>query len=209
MANALLILCRVGGFREHMRMKTSPRFAIVLLLGSLALAQVKITTQSPLPDGLVKTPYSATVQTRGGTVPFKWSTVGLPSGLKLTPSADTRTATLTGTPTKASTHNFSITVEGHGKHSSTASFSLTIDQESNHSAALTWQAGAKKIMGYNVYRSTTSGGPYSQINASMLSTNKYTDTSVEGGTTYYYVATEINNQGDESTYSAQATAVIP
>jgi len=189
-------------------MKTFPQIALILLLGSLAVAQVKITTTS-LPDGTVKTPYSAAIDTKGGDTPFKWSSVGLPAGLKLTPSRDTRSASLTGTPTKPSSHQFDVSVEGHGGHMSTMDYTLTIQQGTPHSADLTWKAGAKGIAGYNLYRGTTSGGPYSQINSSLLSTNSYTDSDVADGTTYYYVATEVNNKGDESGYSDQATAVIP
>jgi len=192
-------------------MKTFPQFAlaIILLIGSLAVAaKVKITTSS-LPDGTVKTPYSATIETTGGETPFDWSSVGLPAGLKLKPSANTRSATLTGTPTKPSTHQFDVSVEGHGGHMSTVDYTLTIQGGTSHSAALTWKAGAKGIAGYNLYRGTTSGGPYSQINSSLLSTNSYTDSGVADGTTYYYVATEVDNKGDESGYSDQAVAVIP
>jgi len=192
-------------------MKAFPKFAlaIVVLTGSLAVAQVKIITTS-LPDGTVKTPYSATIQTTGGETPFEWSTEGLPGGLTLKPSQDTRSATLTGTPTKPSTHQFDVTVEGHGGHTATEQYTLTIKQGGTpHSADLTWKAGAKNITGYNIYRSTTSGGPYSQLNSSLLSTNSYTDSDVADDTTYYYVATEVNNQGDESGYSDQAVAVIP
>ncbi len=92
---------------------------------------------------------------------------------------------------------------------STVDYTLTIQGGTAHSAALTWKAGAKNITGYNLYRSTTSGGPYSQLNSSLLSSNTYTDSDVADGTTYYYVATEVDNKGDESGYSAQAVAVIP
>ncbi|MGB9232803.1 MAG: fibronectin type III domain-containing protein [Terriglobales bacterium] len=189
-------------------MRPFPIYAIVLLLCSLAVAQVKITTTS-LPDGTVKTLYSATINTTGGETPFEWSSVSLPSGLTLKPSSNTRSATLTGTPTKASTHKFDLSVKGHAGHISTVDYTLTIEQGASHSADLTWKAGAKNITGYNVYRSTSSGGPYSQINPSLLSANSYTDSDVADGTTYFYVATEVNKQGEESGYSAQTEAQIP
>jgi len=189
-------------------MKTFSLIAMALLCGSLAFAQVKITTTS-IPEGTVDQPYSVTIETKGGELPFVWSSEDLPAGLTLTPTDDTRTATLTGKPTAASTHRFDISVKGHGGHVSTVAYTLTIDKGTGHFADLAWKAGAKNIAGYNLYRSTTSGGPYSQINTSLLSANQYTDSNVENGTTYYYVATEVNRKGQESAYSKQAKAVIP
>jgi Abnormal spindle-like microcephaly-assoc'd, ASPM-SPD-2-Hydin len=81
--------------------------------------------------------------------------------------------------------------------------------QTSHSATLSWQAGASSITGYNVYRGTTNGGPYSQINSALVGTTSYTDSTVVGGDTYYYVTTEINNQGQESGYSNVAEAQIP
>jgi len=56
---------------------------------------------------------------------------------------------------------------------------------------------------YNVYRGTTSGGPYTEIATGV--TNTYTDTAVVVGTTYYYVMTA-DNGTSESLYSPEANA---
>ncbi len=64
-------------------------------------------------------------------------------------------------------------------------------------------------MGYNIYRSTTQGGPYQMINTSLDSSTNYTDYTVVAGDTYYYVATEVNSQDEESGYSNVSQAVIP
>ena len=79
----------------------------------------------------------------------------------------------------------------------------------SHSASLTWEAGATEIVGYNVYRGAASSGPFSQINSARVTATSYTDSTVAGGTTYYYVTTEINSQGEESGYSNVAEAQIP
>jgi fibronectin type 3 domain-containing protein len=63
-------------------------------------------------------------------------------------------------------------------------------------------------LGYNVYRGTTAGGPYSEINAFDPNT-AYVDGSVQAGSTYYYVVTAVGSTGVESAYSNQVTAVIP
>jgi fibronectin type 3 domain-containing protein len=47
------------------------------------------------------------------------------------------------------------------------------------------------------------------INASLDPSVNYTDTAVIAGQTYYYVATAVDENGLESAYSNQTTAVIP
>lgn len=68
--------------------------------------------------------------------------------------------------------------------------------------ALTWTA-ATNATSYNVYRSTTNGGPYIILDRGITATN-YTDTNVVGRTAYYYVVTALN-EGGESANSPQAT----
>jgi hypothetical protein len=74
---------------------------------------------------------------------------------------------------------------------------------------LSWTASSSTVTGYNVYRGTTSGGPYSKANSSPDASTSYSDTSVQAGLTYYYVVTAVNSQGTESSYSNQVTAVVP
>jgi fibronectin type 3 domain-containing protein len=58
--------------------------------------------------------------------------------------------------------------------------------------------------GYNVKRSTTPGGPYTQIDTVTISS--YTDNNVTGGTTYYYVVTAFDTGSRESGNSNEASA---
>jgi fibronectin type 3 domain-containing protein len=63
--------------------------------------------------------------------------------------------------------------------------------------------GGSAITHYRVYRTTTSGGPYTNIaNTTELS---YIDNAVTNGVTYYYVITAVNNEG-ESAYPTEASA---
>ena len=73
---------------------------------------------------------------------------------------------------------------------------------SNTQVTLSWTASAGAT-GYNVKRSTTNGGGYTNIAANVTLTN-YTDTGLASGTKYYYVVTALN-PGDESTNSVQAS----
>lgn len=79
-----------------------------------------------------------------------------------------------------------------------------------HYAALSWTASTSQgILGYNVYRSLTSAGPYTKLNSSLVSGTSYVDSTVAAGQTYYYVATAVGPGNIESAYSNQASATIP
>jgi hypothetical protein len=78
-----------------------------------------------------------------------------------------------------------------------------------HSVSLLWNASTSEVAGYNVYRHSTSSGPYSKINSTLDTSTTYTDSTVASGQTYYYVTTAVNSSGQESLYSNQAEAVIP
>jgi hypothetical protein len=84
-------------------------------------------------------------------------------------------------------------------------------QTSSHTVALSWNddTSTSTVSGYNVYRSTTSGGGYAQLNSSLASGLNYTDSNVQSATTYYYVTTTVDGSGNESAYSNEATAVVP
>jgi hypothetical protein len=78
-----------------------------------------------------------------------------------------------------------------------------------HSVALSWTALTSQIEGYDVYRSTVSGGPYTKINGALDGTATYSDQAVASGTTYFYTVTVVGSNGLESGYSNQATATVP
>ncbi|HXY23916.1 MAG TPA: twin-arginine translocase TatA/TatE family subunit [Candidatus Acidoferrum sp.] len=66
---------------------------------------------------------------------------------------------------------------------------------------LNWNASAA-ASSYNIKRSGTSGGPYSQI-ASTAATN-FTDSGLASGTKYFYVVSSFNSAG-ESANSAEVS----
>jgi len=78
-----------------------------------------------------------------------------------------------------------------------------------HTVHLTWNASTSSIVGYRVYRSEISGGPYNPLNGTTVDALSYDDSTVASGTTYYYVVTAVDSAGGESLNSNQATAPIP
>ncbi len=115
----------------------------------------------------------------------------------------------------AFTNNSIYAIGGHYDKSCLSSvekYSLT--SAPTVSTTLTATAGDAKVdlswgavsgaTGYKVLRSTTSGGPYTQIATGVTATT-YTDSTVTNGTTYYYVVTALNVAG-ESAYFNEASA---
>lgn len=78
-----------------------------------------------------------------------------------------------------------------------------------HSVGLTWDASTSTVVGYNVYRGTQSGGPYSKLNTTPQPATSYTDGTVQAGATYFYVTTSVDASSAESANSDEATAVVP
>jgi len=95
----------------------------------------------------------------------------------------------------------SITVSGAGVTSGTTS-----PPPVQHSVALSWDPSSVSVTGYRVYRDDGSGFlPISAIIPSLT----YTDATVISGSTYHYAVTAVDAVGDESSFSNEATAVIP
>ncbi|HOR63467.1 MAG TPA: hypothetical protein PKW18_02515, partial [Candidatus Sumerlaeota bacterium] len=77
------------------------------------------------------------------------------------------------------------------------------------SVALDWADNTEPdLAGYNVFRATTSGGPYTKINSALVTVSNYVDGTVSNFTTYYYVVTSVDNtpNHNQSAYSAQVSA---
>jgi hypothetical protein len=73
---------------------------------------------------------------------------------------------------------------------------------------LTWNANREvDISGYNVYRSTASGGPYTRINSGLLTDTTYTDTPGSPNS-YFFVVTAMIKAQTESRYSDEVSATI-
>ena len=100
-----------------------------------------------------------------------------------------------------------ITVTSQADSTKSASASVTV--VAPHTVSLKWSASTSSdISYYKVYRGTVSGGPYSLL-SNNVGVTSYTDTSVQSGSTYYYVTTAVDSSGTESGYSDVAQAVVP
>ena len=77
------------------------------------------------------------------------------------------------------------------------------------SVALNWDKSAAQVVGYFVYRSSKSSGPYAKLNAQANPDTSYTDSSVSGGQMYFYVVTAVNSENIESSFSNEISVTIP
>jgi hypothetical protein len=85
---------------------------------------------------------------------------------------------------------------------------LTATAASSSQINLSWADNAINETSVIVSRSTTSGGPYSDIATLGANTTSYSNTGLAGSTTYYYVVRASNAAGS-SALSAQASATTP
>jgi hypothetical protein len=112
-------------------------------------------------------------------------------------------------PVVTATEEVGVTATSVADPTMSATAVFTITAPIQHSVAMNWQASSSNdVAFYTAYRSLTHGGPYALL-ASAISGQAYTDTAVRAGTTYYYVVTATNQQGEESANSAEASATVP
>jgi hypothetical protein len=179
-------------------------------------------TPNTLPAGTAGVAYSQSLNSVGGTPPitYQFSSGTLPPGLNITtPGA---TGLLSGTPTSAGSFAFAFEATDSSTPAQQYFESVTLNIApqpptgliSAYVAGTTvvnlgWTASTSGgVTGYNVYRATTPGGPYTNI-GSATGTN-FTDGNAIGGSTYYYVVTATAPGSPatlESAYSAQLTVV--
>lgn len=114
--------------------------------------------------------------------------------------------TVTFTPPSTGSSSGSISFSSNA---SDATLAESLTGEGIAAVTLTWDPSTSTVIGYNLYRGTHSGGPYSKLNDSLLLATTYTDSAVQSGATYFYVSTAMNAAHLESAYSNQATAVVP
>jgi len=93
-----------------------------------------ITTSSPLPYGVIGTPYTEAFSAVGGATPYSWAAVSgtVPGGLSLDD-----TGLLSGTPTASGTFGFTVQVSGSDGLSSSWLYSLAVPPPPVVTSALT------------------------------------------------------------------------
>ena len=89
---------------------------------------------------------------------------------------------------------------------------VSLSGAGTHDVILSWAASTTPgVVGYDVYRGTTSGGPYpTELNSTPVNGTTYTDATVQAGQTYYYVVTAVaSDDVTQSADSNQVSATVP
>jgi Abnormal spindle-like microcephaly-assoc'd, ASPM-SPD-2-Hydin len=176
---------------------------------ALAFGNVVITTSANLPATLSATGAIVTV-TSANVTSSEFTLSGL-SFPVIIPAGNNVQFTVTFAPQATGAASGTVSFASNASSSAVLSLSGTGTPAPIHSVSLSWAASTSSdVIGYNIYRGTTSAGPYSKINSSLNAGTTYTDSSVVDGQAYYYVSTAINSNNQESAYSSPPQqAVIP
>ncbi len=174
---------------------------------SLSFGNVIVGSNSALNGSLTASGASVTVTSASlNSSEFVLSGISLPATLTAGQSA---TFTVTFTPQASGGTSASLSFASNASNSPTVqTMTGTGTTPTQHTVDLSWNASSGAV-GYNLYRGTVSGGPYTMINSSLDATTAYTDNTVVSGQTYYYVATAVDSGNNESGYSNQTQAIIP
>jgi hypothetical protein len=132
------------------------------------------------------------------------------SALPLTlASGQSSTVTVTFAPQNSGSVSGALQISSNASNPSVSVALSATGTTVQHSVDVNWGASTSTVAGYNVYRGTVSGGPYSKINTTLIAGLTFTDNTVSSGATYYYVVTAVAADGTESSFSSQVQAVIP
>ena len=174
---------------------------------SLSFGNVTVNTSSSQPVAILNTGTGNTTISSANVTGSGFSVSGLPLPLTLTPGQGTAFQVNFDPPTTGTLAGSVSLVSDASSSPNTVPFSgfgvLA------HSVNLSWTASTSTVSGYNVYRASQSGGPYTRMNSTVDTSTVYTDSTVQSGQTYYYVTTAVEASGSESPYSNQVPAVVP
>jgi len=169
-------------------------------VGSSNVKQVTVTN-----TGNVSTTISSAAVAGTG-----FSLSGSGSSVALNPG-QSETYTVNFDPKSAAndTGTFSIASNAPNSPMKIALSGTGVTSPTNHSVALAWDRSSSTVVGYFVYRSSKSSGPYAKVNSAADASTSYSDSTVANGQVYYYVVTAVDSSNIESAYSNQASVTIP
>jgi hypothetical protein len=177
--------------------------------GTLSFGNVIVNTSLSLNGSLTASGASVTVTSgTSDSSEFVLSGITFPKTIAAGQSAS---FTVTFTPNASGATSASLTFISNASNSPTIeTLTGTGQTPQPHSVDLSWTASQSPgVVGYNIYRSSVAGGPYSKVNSTLNADTTYTDTTVTAGQTYFYVVKAVDGNDVESGPSNEVQAVIP
>ena len=116
--------------------------------------------------------------------------------------------TLTFTPRASGTAAATFSFVSNAANAAAENLTGTGVAPPQHSVDLSWSP-VSAVVGYNIYRGSQSGGPYSKINPVLDGSTTFSDTTVQSGQNYYYVTTSVDSTGAQCSYSNEIGETIP
>jgi hypothetical protein len=117
------------------------------------------------------------------------------------------TVTATDADNASVSDTFTLTIQGSPLLTAPTGVTATAE---NGQVNLSWDANSESgVVGYNVYRATTSFEATStatRLTNTSISATSFADTDVASGTTYYYRVTAVDGEGNESGLSREVNA---
>ena len=177
--------------------------------GSITFSNVTVGTSQSQSGTLSASTAAVTVSSISGLSGTEFSVSGLKLPITI-PAGGTASFTVTFTPQASGSTSATASFASNASNTpATQSLSGSGVAPIQHTVALSWTASTSVVVGYNVYRGTQSGGPYTKINSVLQAPANYTDSTVQSGQTYYYVTTAVDSNSAESGYSNEVQAAIP
>ncbi len=177
--------------------------------GTLNFGNVVVGVGLPLNGSLTASGASVTVTSgSSNSSEFVLSGITFPKTIAAGQSAS---FTVTFTPNASGATSASLTFLSNASNSPTVeTLTGTGQAPQPHSVDLSWTASQSPgVVGYNIYRGSVAGGPYSKVNSTLDANTTYTDNTVTAGQTYFYIAKAVDGNDVESGPSNEVQAVIP
>lgn len=141
------------------------------------------------------------VQSSGSTNINNYSFVGINPGTVITPGG-AKVLRVTFTPATYGVIAAQLTV--YQSDGSTLSESLFGNGVGTYTNGLIWDPSIdSQVAGYYIFRSSQTGGPYTQI-STLVTNTVYADQTIQAGQYYYYAAKSVDQYGVVSDFSNEA-----
>ena len=212
-AQKVTLTASAGGVAETFALQLNAG-GPTLGVNATTIAFGDVTLNSPATQSLIlsSTGTAAVTVSAAAVTGAGFTASGVSFPLTLNPN-QTATLSVQFDPTVIGSATGTLTVVSTSLTNPTAIISLSgTGVAASYVVDLSWNAPANSpdpVAGYNVYRSTSGGSTYQQLNTTVVTQTTYVDASVQNGQTYDYIVESVDASGVTSSPSNVAAIPIP